>query len=118
MTKPSKKLRIQTQLSERRLITSNIEKYNHMISIGFSRAQAVKRLRKESIHMPGTEKLRQRLDNAKIQFGTTGITLKGIRLTKDVTTFIKDLEKADVIEPYKKGQDVLILKHPRIWSPK
>jgi len=117
MTKSTKKKRIKKQISERRLITSNIEKYKHLISIGYNHDQAVNKLRKEAIHMTGPEKLRQRIMIAKDKFGVTGVTLGGIRLTKDVLDYIKDLEKDNVIEPYKKGQDVLTLKHPRFWNP-
>jgi len=117
MTRKTKKQRTKSQISERRLITTNIEKYKHLISIGYNHDQAVNKLRKESIHMAGPEKLRQRIMIAKDKFGVTGVTLAGIRLTKDVLAYIKELEKADIIEPYKKGQDVLTLKHPRIWSP-
>jgi len=117
MARKTKKQRTKSQISERRLITSNIEKYKHLISIGYNHDQAVNKLRKEAVHMAGPEKLRQRLMIAKDKFGVTGVTLGGIRLTKDVLDYIKELEDANVIEPYKKGQDVLKLKHSRFWNP-
>ena len=117
MTRKTKKQRTKSQISERRLITTNIEKYKHLISIGYNHDQAIKKLRKEAVHLSGVEKLRQRIKIASEKFGVTGVTLGGIRLTKDVLDYIKELERADIIEPYKKGQDVLTLKHPRLWSP-
>jgi len=112
MAKQSKKRRKNKALSERRLIYENIQEYNHLISIGFTKDQAIKRLKSGS----GVDKIKKRIALAKKQFGVTGVSLNGIRITKDVLAYIKKLETAGVIEHYVKGHDVLTLKSPRIWT--
>jgi len=111
----SKKRRQKTWLSEKRLIYENSKEYNHLISIGYTRDQAIKKL-KNKPKGTSVDKLRKRIDLAKSQFGITGVTLKGITKSKDVLDFIKTLEKNDIIEPYRKGQDALVFKHPKIWT--
>ena len=113
MAKQSKAVRRNKLLRERRLIYENIDEYNHLISIGFTKDQAIKRLKSGS----GVDKIKKRIALAKKQFGVTGVSLSGIRNTKDVLSYIKKLENANVIEKYVKGNDTLRLKNPKIWNP-
>ena len=113
----SKTVRRNKALRDRRLIYENVKEYNHLISIGFTKEQAIKRLRQQDKSSGGIEKIKKRISLSKSQFGVTGVNLKGIRITKDVLTYIKKIETAGVIESYVKGHDTLRLKKPRIWTP-
>ena len=88
MVKQSKKRRTQKARSDRQLIYDRLEEYNHLISIGYSRDNAIKKLR-SSPPLNSLEKLKVRYDKAFKTIGTQGISLKGIKLTKDVKQFIK-----------------------------
>jgi len=112
MAKQSKTVRRNKLLRERRLIYENVKDYNQLISIGFTKEQAIKRLKSGS----GVDKIKKRISIAKSQFGVAGVNLKGIRITKDVQAYINKLETADVIEPYVKGHDTLRLNKPRMWT--
>jgi len=115
--KQSKTRRKNKALSERRLIYENLKEYNHLISIGYNKEQAIKKL-KNKPKGSSVDKLKQRVKQTKDQFGVTAISLKGIRITKPVLDYIKKLEKTDVIEHYIDGHDILKLKNPKFWEPK
>ena len=102
-------------LSEYQLKHRYIDKYKHLKAVGYSEKLATKLLRKDA-SMSSLAKLKDRTVFASNQFGTTGISLQGIRITDDVKDYIKDLEDRDVILPHKKGQDILYLKHPKVWE--
>jgi len=115
MTKPSKKRMLKKQLFERQLILTEYNQYEKLISIGYTHDQAVSKLKKQP--SSSLEKIKGHVDFAKNTFGRTGVSLKGTRMTSDVYKYIKQLEEEGEIQPYKKGQDILYLKHPKIWKP-
>ena len=111
----SKTRRKNKLLSERRLIYENLKEYNHLISIGYSKENAIKKL-KQKPKGSSVDKLKRRIELAKGQVGVTAVSLKGIRVTKDVEVYIKKIEKAGVIEHYVKGHDVVKLNNPKFWK--
>ena len=116
MARKTKKMRLKKQLSDYELKHRYVDKYKHLKSIGFSEDQTTKMIRRDA-SMASINKLQDRVMFARGQVGTTGVSLKGIRLTSSVMDYIKELEKGDIIKPYRKGNDVLMLAHPKEWRP-
>ena len=114
MTKKSKKVRAKQFAYEKRLMYENASEFNHLISVGFTKEQAIKRL-KNKPRGSSVDRLENRVKSALNSFNVTGVSLQGIVKSKDVLDYIKSLEKQDVILPYRKGQDTLTLKHPKMW---
>lgn len=86
------KAKFQKQLmGERQLVIRHMDKYNKLMGIGYSHQQAVKKLRKEDVHMGSLEKLKQRYELNIKKPGTTGITTQGIRNTPAVRAWIKSM---------------------------
>lgn len=102
-------------LEERQLILRNIDKYHHMIDIGYTHKQAVKKLIKGA-KMDSLSKLQHRVGVAQHTVGTTGVSLDNIRITEVVKKYIKDLETQNIIKSYRKGQSSLRLTKPKVWK--
>ena len=71
----SKKRRIKKQKSERQLIDDNLETYNQYLKIGYTREQAVKKLKSQP-RLPSLGKLKARYERNLRQPGAIGISLK------------------------------------------
>jgi len=87
MTRQSKKYRTQKVKSDLQLIYDRKEEYNHLISIGYTKDQAILKLR-NSPPLNSLTKLKLRYQQSHKAVGTSGISMKGIQRTKDVEKFI------------------------------
>ena len=112
--KKTKKEHQRSLLSERQLILRNLDKYNYLIKVGFTRKQAVKKLIKGT-KLDSLSKLQHRVGVAVHTVGVTGVSLSGIRLTDVVKKYIKELTTDNIIFVYKKGQQSLRLIKPKVW---
>jgi len=84
----SKKQRGRKRKSDLQLIYDRKDEYNHLISIGYTQEQAIKKLRNMA-PLSSLQKLELRYKNNFKSFGTSGISMKGIKRTKEVEQFIK-----------------------------
>jgi len=83
----SKKQRGRKRKSDLQLIYDRKDEYNHLISIGYTQEQAIKKLRNMA-PLSSLQKLELRYKNNFKSFGTSGISMKGIHRTKEVEKFI------------------------------
>jgi len=113
--KKTKKEHQRSLLSERQLIMRNMDKYNYLLGVGYTKEQTIKKLRKGT-KLDSLSKLQHRVGVAQHQVGVTGVSLDGIRITENVKSYIKSLVDANIVHSYHKGQSTLRLTKPKVWQ--
>ena len=78
------------QISDYQLVRRHLDKYNKLLSVGFSKEEAIKRIKKDA-SMTSLDKLVYRYEAYKNQPGVTSISLQGIRRTAKIDNWIKDM---------------------------
>jgi len=92
----SKKQLSEKQISEYQLICRHLDKYNKLISVDFSKEEAIKRIKKDA-SMTSLDKLIYRYEAYKNQPGVAAISLQGIRRTAKIDNWIKDMVDKDLL---------------------
>jgi len=80
---------------EEEIIRLMPDQYNHLVSVGFTREQAINKLKKPKTAVGKLEMMYER--DVK-RPGVTGISLQGIRRTRDVDKWINQMEKKGLVE--------------------
>jgi len=90
----SKKVRLNRQLKERQLISQNQSLYNKLKAVGYTHQQAIAKI-KTTTSNTSLEKLKKMYQKNVKQPGVVGISMQGIRRTKEVENFIKQKQLID-----------------------